>query len=162
MKIKTALASLAVIAIAGLSHAAEAKTHMRSVEWTSYSGVNLRAGPGTNFPVVATLPKNAILNIGGCLQDFSWCQVRNNNAQGWVSGRYVCTFDGRHFIRIYDSGPAYAVPVIVYRRGHDNSRIDWNDRDNHQWRDRDWDRDDDRRGDYDRDNDHDNWERHRR
>lgn len=157
MKIKTALTSLAVIAIAGLSHVADAKTYVRTIEWTSYSGVNLRSGPGTAFPVVATLPKNAVLNVRGCLRDFSWCEVRNNRARGWVSGRYVRTFDNGRFVRIYETGPTYAVPVIVYERGHD--RIDWND--DRQWRDRDWDRNNDHRV-YDRDNDHDNWDRHRR
>lgn len=48
--------------------------------------VNLRAGPGTGYAVITTIPAGAPLEIYGCS---SWCQVSYGGTQGYVSGNYV-------------------------------------------------------------------------
>nr|WP_280990852.1 SH3 domain-containing protein [Camelimonas lactis] len=56
------------------------------------SSVNLRAGPGTWYPVVMTMPPSAALTIYGCLDAASWCDVSWGGARGWVSSNYVSVY----------------------------------------------------------------------
>jgi len=49
--------------------------------------VNLRAGPGVEFPVIAAMPAGARVDVTGC--QGSWCQVAFNGATGWTSRAYM-------------------------------------------------------------------------
>ncbi len=50
---------------------------------TAGSNVNIRNGPGTNYPVIGTLPIGNTLLISG-RTDTGWLQVTLNDQQGWV------------------------------------------------------------------------------
>ena len=39
------------------------------------ANVNMRAGPGTEYPVVATIPAGSPITAWGCVADYSWCDV---------------------------------------------------------------------------------------
>lgn len=52
--------------------------------------LNVRTGPGANFPVVTRLSFGAALNLVGRNADSSWAQVSVPGvAEGWVSTRYI-------------------------------------------------------------------------
>ena len=55
------------------------------------ASVNMRTGPGTNFPIITVLPANAFLAVTGRNADRSWYQVVFNGVQGWVSASYLRT-----------------------------------------------------------------------
>ncbi|MBO6756778.1 MAG: SH3 domain-containing protein [Roseibium sp.] len=66
------------------------------------ANLNVRAGPGTNYPVITTLPRGAGVTVFGCTADFKWCDAAFTNVKGWVSGRYL-SYAG--------AGPYYGRPV---------------------------------------------------
>ncbi|MCL4299284.1 MAG: SH3 domain-containing protein [Anaerolineae bacterium] len=52
--------------------------------------VNVRSGPGTNYPVVAALPPNLVVPITGRNNEASWWQISNaDGASGWVANSVV-------------------------------------------------------------------------
>lgn len=54
------------------------------------STVNVRAGPGTNYPVVAGLPANLPLPVTGRNNDASWWQITGpDGTAGWVANSVV-------------------------------------------------------------------------
>ena len=53
------------------------------------TSVNLRAGPGTNFASIRTLPAGTAVDIGDCDTAGSWCAVTLKGQRGFVSGRYL-------------------------------------------------------------------------
>ena len=63
---------------------------------TAPAGVNIRSGPGTNFPAVGLAPFNSTLAITGRSADSQWwvtpIQGAPNN-QGWVAASWVQTFN---------------------------------------------------------------------
>ena len=63
---------------------------------TAPAGVNIRSGPGTNFPAVGLAPFNTTLAITGRSADSQWwvtpIQGAPNN-QGWVSASWVQAFN---------------------------------------------------------------------
>ena len=73
-RIRVFLWTLLVIAMAGGATVLSA-TAANAAQAFATANVNLRAGPGTDYPVVTTLSAGQILTIYGCLSDGSWCDV---------------------------------------------------------------------------------------
>ena len=77
--------SLAVLAVAlvavGMPVAANA------YQATTTSPVNVRAGAGSNFTRIATLPPGASLWVDFCKS--GWCAVNARGVTGWVARRYL-------------------------------------------------------------------------
>jgi heat shock protein HslJ/uncharacterized protein YraI len=60
-------------------------------------GVNLRSGPGTNYPVVGTAPVGATSELAGVSQDGAWYAAVLSAAPdhvGWVDGRFIRVTNG--------------------------------------------------------------------
>lgn len=118
--------------------------------------VNLRAGPGTNYPRLGVVRRGTEVEIHGCLRGYSWCDISVGYERGWMSSRYIDRFyDDRN---VYVPQPrAYRPPVVTFGFGYwdrhyrDRDFYRYRDRD---FRDRDWSRDRDWR-DRDRDRDRD-------
>ena len=53
------------------------------------TAVNLRAGPGTGYPAIVVVPRHASVNILGCLNGYSWCDVSWGAYRGWIAGDYL-------------------------------------------------------------------------
>src|SRR5262245_40578054 len=47
--------------------------------------LNLRQGPGTDYPVTGSLPANTEVIVVGRLADGSWLQVKTDQGEGWIS-----------------------------------------------------------------------------
>lgn len=68
------------------------------------SGASLRAGPANEYPRVATVVSGDSLAVYGCVDDFSWCDVRWRQARGWLPAGVI----------EFDSRDAAAAPVIGF------------------------------------------------
>ncbi len=51
--------------------------------------LNLRAGPGTNHPILGRLTRDTRLEVTGHSQDGAWLAVQAGARWGWVAARYV-------------------------------------------------------------------------
>jgi uncharacterized protein YraI len=67
------------------------------------AGVNQRAGPGTGYPVVATVPANSPVQIYGCVQGGSWCDTLWAGNRGWIASAYL-------------TAAWQGAPIIVYNQ----------------------------------------------
>ncbi|MCG6114514.1 MAG: SH3 domain-containing protein [Mesorhizobium sp.] len=124
------------------------------------NNVNVRAGPGTDYPVVDVARAGAPVYVHGCLSQRAWCDVDFDGLRGWMSSNYLA-FDQRG--RRYSGADAMdrlGTPIISFQfgnywdrhyRGRDfyRDRSRWEGRrDRDRWegrRDRDRDRWDGRR-----------------
>lgn len=78
--------------------AALARPTFRVLDTVSDGILNMRRGPGTNHPLVASVPAGATLLLGRCRQPddntrFPWCEVEWQGRSGWVSS--CCMVDVR-------------------------------------------------------------------
>ena len=68
---------------------------------TARAGVNVRTGPGLNYPMIGTAPYNTELEVVGVSQDSTWWVVNvpaSPNSQGWVSDEYVQVENGNNVL----------------------------------------------------------------
>ncbi len=70
--------------------------------------LNMRAGPGSRYPVVGVLAAGQTAVLDGCLQGSKWCAVGNADNRAWINSDYVTSeFSGRRVLlteRPVDSG----------------------------------------------------------
>jgi uncharacterized protein YraI len=79
--------------------------------------LNLRAGPGTAYPVVDTLPGGTRLRIQGCIAGYNWCSIVWRGEYGWVQGDYLAAlYRGRRVV-VIDEGPEIGLPIISFNIG---------------------------------------------
>lgn len=77
--------------------------------------VNMRAGPGTDYPRINVLPQGAPIEVYGCLAGYTWCDVGYYRDRGWVSSRYISLFyDGSQYVY----RPRYEVPAVTFSFGY--------------------------------------------
>ncbi len=61
-----------------------ATTHAQDQAYTT-KNAHLRAGPERDYPVVAIVSQGVQVTVGGCLSDFTWCEViLADSNRGWM------------------------------------------------------------------------------
>jgi uncharacterized protein YraI len=75
---------------------------------------NLRAGPDVGYPSIAVLPAGTEVELYGCVDDWSWCDVETANERGWISaGLLDYDWDGQQ-VDVYDYGPQLSLPIVSF------------------------------------------------
>ncbi|MBS0533229.1 MAG: DUF1236 domain-containing protein [Proteobacteria bacterium] len=101
-----AVTALAAISLPVLSLPASAATLA-----TATTSLNIRTGPGPEYPVIGAIPDKGHATVTGCIQGSLWCQVSYNGKQGWAYSQYMMGSVGGQMIAVTQNRD---VPVIVY------------------------------------------------
>ncbi len=86
---------------------------------TAYTtkSVNLRAGPSRDYPLVARVPGGIPLEINGCVDDWTWCDVSLGLDRGWIyAGSLEYPYENRRVV-ILGHGPLFRFPVVTFSVG---------------------------------------------
>jgi uncharacterized protein YraI len=79
--------------------------------------MNVRAGPNRGYPLVAQLDAGAPLDVHGCLDGWSWCDVSFDGNRGWMySGGISFVYNGGR-VPLYSYGPQLGLPIITFSLG---------------------------------------------
>lgn len=88
----------------------------QSIAYTDGPG-NLRAGPARDYPLVAALPPGTEVQIFGCTDDWTWCDVAVGPNRGWLFARHLdYAYQGRRVL-IYGHGPTLGLPILTFSLG---------------------------------------------
>jgi uncharacterized protein YraI len=79
--------------------------------------VNVRAGPDTSYPAVAVLGGGAPVQVMGCLDDWSWCDVVFGYNRGWVYAPYLNYVYQGVRVPFYTYAPSFGIPIISFSVG---------------------------------------------
>lgn len=106
--IAAAAALAALIAAPGLASAATGFVT---------TDLNVRAGPGTQYPVVSVFGGGSQVDVIGCTSGPGWCDVQAAGIRGWVSANYLDLYYNSRRV----SAPRYitrvGVPTISFSIG---------------------------------------------
>ena len=100
-KIAALSAGIATLLVAGPAFA---------INGYSTAHLNLRTGPGTQYPVVGVMEYNVRSQITGCIADYSWCAITVAGLNGWASAEYLVIDQGGQVMQI--TGPDSGIPVV--------------------------------------------------
>jgi uncharacterized protein YraI len=78
------------------------------------SSVDVYAGPDDSYPPVAQLEPDTPVQVYGCLDDWSWCDVSFEDNRGWVYAPDITYAYEGGYVPLYSYAPALGIPVIVF------------------------------------------------
>lgn len=110
MQRRTATLLAAVTALAAVALPASAATLA-----TATTSLNIRTGPGPEYPVIGAIPDKGQATVTGCIQGSLWCQVTYNGKQGWAYSQYMTGMAGGQAVVVSQTVPAltYDAPVAT-------------------------------------------------
>ncbi|MFT3762773.1 MAG: SH3 domain-containing protein [Pseudoxanthomonas sp.] len=104
----TALVALGMLAVPAIASAETAYTN---------ASVNLRTGPDAGYPRIVTLRAGQRVEIYGCINDWSWCDVGVGRERGWISSGYLdYDYRGRR-VGVSRYGAEIGLPVLSFVLG---------------------------------------------
>lgn len=79
--------------------------------------MNLHAGPNRDYPLVAQVDAGAPLDVYGCIDGYSWCDVSFEDTRGWMyAGGISFVYNGDR-VPLYSYGPRLGLPIITFSLG---------------------------------------------
>ena len=101
-----------VLPLAGVL-AALAAPAMAATVGTAVTPLNIRSGPGPQYPVIGAIPTGREAVVNGCIRGSRWCQISYGGRQGWAYSQYLT-------MQVAGGPPAVLtqqieqVPVVTY------------------------------------------------
>ncbi|TKT82888.1 DUF1236 domain-containing protein [Aquamicrobium sp. LC103] len=106
---KTKLLLSAAGAVLAMTGAAMAQTVV-----VATTDLNMRAGPGPQYPVIGAIAIDGEAMLDGCLESGRWCQVSYNGVQGWAYSDYLIADSGGVEVVVTERPAEMQVPVVTY------------------------------------------------
>jgi len=100
------LAGAIVVASAGLAQA--------DMVATAINDLNVRAGPGPQYPSLGIATRGSQAMLDGCIQGSRWCRVDVNGVRGWVYAQYLQVEEGGNRVIVEQHQTDLGVPVVTY------------------------------------------------
>ena len=75
---------------------------------------DLYAGPDDAYPVVAELDSNTPIQVMGCLEDWSWCDVAVGDSRGWMYSPVISYRYEGGYVPFYSYAPSLGVAVVPF------------------------------------------------
>lgn len=79
--------------------------------------MNVRAGPDRDYPLVAQVDAGTPLDVHGCLDGWSWCDVSFEGNRGWMYGGGISFEYNGGRVPLYSYGPQLGLPIITFSLG---------------------------------------------
>lgn len=103
-----------MVAAVGLILAAGASTGYAAMSATAVTDLNVRAGPGPQYPVVALATRGSTTVLEGCIEGSLWCRVNAGGVSGWAYAKYLSADAGGSTVVISERRAELGVPVVTY------------------------------------------------
>ena len=100
--------------IGGLLAALAVPAAARTYDAYIVSGASLVAGPGADYPPVADLSPGEPVQVHGCLEGFTWCDVSFQGYRGWFDGRLLAYPYNGVRVTVLAFGAQIGLPVVAF------------------------------------------------
>ncbi|GAA3086117.1 DUF1236 domain-containing protein [Rhizobium viscosum] len=100
--------------LAGAFLAASAGLAQAEMVATSINDLNIRSGPGPQYPTVGLATRGSTAVLDGCIEGSRWCRVDVNGVRGWVYAEYLQVDQGGSPVIVEQHRDDLGVPVVTY------------------------------------------------
>lgn len=108
-------ASRALVLSIGLAAGAPLVAHAQ--EAVANRAANLRAGPDRDYPVVVVVSPGTSLEVRGCVDGYTWCDVSAGEFSGWIYAASISyPYQGQP-VPVYGYGASIGLPIVVFSFG---------------------------------------------
>ena len=76
--------------------------------------LNLRAGPGPEYPVIGAIAVDDQAMLNGCIEGSKWCEVSYGDLSGWAYSDYLIADNSGVEVIVTERPAEMEVPVAVY------------------------------------------------
>lgn len=109
--VKNVKKQMALCGLAALLLALPAAAQETAYTTTS---VTLDAGPDTDYPALVELAPGTPVDLWGCLDGWTWCDVSYGDARGWVGAEDLAFPYEDQSLPIDTYGPELGLPIVVF------------------------------------------------
>lgn len=102
------LASFVLLGSAGLAEA--------EMSATTATDIEVRSGPGAQFPTVGVATRGSEATLDGCVEGSRWCRVDVNGMRGWVYAQYLSVEQNGTSVVVQDHRDDLGIPTITYKQ----------------------------------------------
>ncbi|NTG46525.1 DUF1236 domain-containing protein [Agrobacterium rhizogenes] len=102
------LAGLVLLGGAGLAQA--------EMSATTATDMEVRSGPGPQYPTVGMATRGSEATLDGCIQGSRWCRVDVNGMRGWVYAQYLNVEQNGNTLVVEEHRDDLGVPTIIYQQ----------------------------------------------
>lgn len=113
---KTKFLKSASFGIVGMAFLASGAAFAQTAA-TATTDLNVRAGPGPQYPVTGVIDAGAQATIDGCIEGSKWCQVTTGSGQGWAYSDYLTADVSGTTVVVTENRQEIGVPVTTYDDG---------------------------------------------
>jgi uncharacterized protein YraI len=85
-----------------------------ALDAVAVTDLNMRAGPGSHYPIVATIQGDSAVEILGCLEAGNWCQVNWQGNQGWSYSEYLAVTETGEQIFVPQARSVLEIPIVAF------------------------------------------------
>lgn len=78
------------------------------------TNANLRAGPDVGYPRVLTVPSGVSVQVYGCINDWSWCDIAWRDQRGWISGALLGYNHSGRRVPVSGYGAQLGLPIVSF------------------------------------------------
>lgn len=100
----------AVVATLGMGGAALAQ---QTTMATASTDLNLRAGPGVQYPITGVTAGGSEVSVLGCLETSNWCEVSSPAGNGWSFGDYLTVSLNDAIVPLYPNYTQVGVVAVA-------------------------------------------------
>jgi uncharacterized protein YraI len=108
MRATTCLRVSVGVCLLALAGAASAQNAMTT------DSADIYAGPDNSYPEVAQLDPDTPIQVMGCLDDWSWCDVGFDGNRGWLYSPDIAYQYQGGYAPLYAYAPGLGVPVVAF------------------------------------------------
>jgi uncharacterized protein YraI len=87
---------------------------------TATTDLNVRSGPGPQYPVVGVISVDGEATLQGCIEGSKWCQVSADGTSGWAYSDYLVASNAGVDMVVTERTPDTGIPVVTYEEGADD------------------------------------------